>query len=92
MNPTYDRRHALRTISSGLGTVAFAAMATEQSRAQGNENPLAPKQPHFDARAKRVIFLSMRGAPSHVDTFDYKPQLSKDSGNCGAPTLIINKR
>ena len=38
-------------------------------------NPLAPKQPHFAAKAKSVIFLFMYGGPSHVDTFDYKPKL-----------------
>ncbi len=43
-------------------------------------NPLAPKSPHFAARAKRVIFLFMQGGPSHVDTFDYKPALIRDAG------------
>ena len=38
-------------------------------------NPLAPKDPHFDAPAKSVIFLFMYGGPSHIDTFDYKPNL-----------------
>ena len=42
--------------------------------------PLAPKAPHFPARAKRVIFLCMEGGPSHVDTFDYKPKLNADDG------------
>ena len=41
---------------------------------------LAPKPPHFPARAKRVIFLCMEGGPSHVDTFDYKPKLTTDDG------------
>ena len=43
-------------------------------------NALAPKPPHFKPRAKRVIFLFMQGAPSHVDTFDYKPRLQADDG------------
>lgn len=68
-------------MSSGFGYLAFAALANEQARAQ--ENPLAPKTGHFPARAKRIIYLSMRGAPSHVDTFDYKPQLTKDHGKAG---------
>ena len=68
-------------MSSGFGYLAFAALAAEQARAE--ENALAPKAPHFPARAKRVIFLSMRGAPSHVDTFDYKPALAKDDGKAG---------
>ncbi len=44
------------------------------------KNPLAPKQPHFTAKAKSVIFLFMYGGPSHVDTFDYKPKLFKLDG------------
>ena len=83
MNTQLSRRNALKMMSSSFGGLAFAAMATEQSRAASADEPLAPKEPHFPARAKRVIFLSMRGAPSHVDTFDYKPQLTKDSGKAG---------
>ena len=82
-----SRRRALKSISSGFGYLAFAALADQQARAAGavgvKTNPLAPKEPHFTPRAKRVIFLSMRGAPSHVDTFDYKPQLQKDDGKSG---------
>ncbi len=48
---------------------------------EGNySNPLAEKQPHFPARAKRVIFMFMQGGPSHLDTFDYKPALQKADG------------
>ena len=79
----HTRRSALKTISSSFGAVAFAALATERAAAQDKPSPLAMKQPHFAARAKHVIFLSMGGAPSHVDTFDYKPQLTKDSGKSG---------
>ncbi len=83
--PVFSRRDMLKTASSGFGYLAFAGLAT---RAAGqstppHEGPLAPKQPHFPARAKRVIFLCMRGGPSHVDTFDYKPKLSADSGSPG---------
>ena len=81
MTTSITRRNALQSISSGLGGLAFAAMAHEQARGQAAaDNPLAPKPPHFAARAKHVIFLSMRGAPSHVDTFDHKPKLTQDSG------------
>src|SRR5438105_6867794 len=47
------------------------------ARAAGGKtaNPLAPKAPHFPAKAKSVVFLFMYGGPSHVDTFDYKPKL-----------------
>ena len=79
------RRHLLKSASSGVGYLAFAALAHEQAlgETKATAGPLSPKQPHFKPRAKRVIFLSMRGAPSHVDTFDYKPQLAKDDGKPG---------
>jgi hypothetical protein len=78
------RRDLLKSTSSGVGYLAFAALAHEQALAESKAGgPLAPKKPHFKPRAKRVIFLSMRGAPSHVDTFDYKPQLGKDNGKAG---------
>src|SRR5262249_34568431 len=43
-------------------------------------SPLAPRPPHFAAKAKHAIFLFMNGAPSHVDTFDYKPALTRYHG------------
>jgi hypothetical protein len=81
----FTRRDLLKSASSGVGYLAFAALAHEQALADTkvSTGPLSPKQPHFKPRAKRVIFLSMRGAPSHVDTFDYKPQLAKDDGKPG---------
>ena len=51
-------------------------MAEEESRAE-NAGPLAPKEGHFPAKAKRCIFLMMEGGPSHIDTFDPKPALSR---------------
>ena len=78
------RRDLLKSTSSGVGYLAFAALAHEQAKAKSKAHgPLSPKKPHFSPRAKRVIFLSMRGAPSHVDMFDYKPQLTKDNGKPG---------
>ena len=43
-------------------------------------DPLAPRKPHFEAKAKRVIFLFMSGFVSHVDSFDPKPALTRDHG------------
>jgi len=82
----FSRRNALRTLSSGFGYLAFATLAHEQALAESGyagRNPLAPKPPHLIPRAKRVIFLSMRGGPSHVDTFDYKPELNASTGKAG---------
>lgn len=85
----FTRRELLQQTSAGFGYLALAGM-TSLSRSAllgadqiGAENPLAPKAPHFAAKAKRVIFLCMQGGPSHVDTFDYKPALLTDHGKRG---------
>jgi hypothetical protein len=77
--PRRTRREILQTASCGFGYLALASLCSERATAESS-NPLAPKSPHFAPRAKRVIFLFMQGAPSHVDTFDYKPRLAKDDG------------
>ena len=85
---TSSRREFLRTTSNGFGYLAFAALAGEQALRAAPQpmGPLAPKNPHFEGRAKRVIFLCMQGAPSHVDTFDYKPKLQSDTGKAAPST------
>jgi hypothetical protein len=67
-----SRRDALKGGVAGFGYLAFAGLATAAAE---KDNPLAPKKTHFPPKAKRVIFLSMEGGPSHVDTFDFKPKL-----------------
>jgi len=80
-----SRRDLLKSAACGFGYLAFAGLATQASAAAaGYQSPLAPKLPHFAAKAKRVIFLFMQGGPSHVDTFDYKPRLASDAGKTGA--------
>jgi len=76
---TTSRRRFLQTASCGFGFLALADLCT-RAAASDARNPLAAKPPHFKPRAKRVIFLFMGGAPSHVDTFDYKPKLQADDG------------
>ncbi|HBE67949.1 MAG TPA: DUF1501 domain-containing protein [Planctomycetaceae bacterium] len=75
----YSRRESLKAASAGFGMLAFAGLASAASD-EGEQSLLAPKAPHFRSRAKRVIFLCMRGGPSHVDTFDYKPMLRQYHG------------
>jgi hypothetical protein len=83
------RRHFFRDCGVGLGSMALAsllkgpALAGEQAPAKQKiaaTNPLAPKAPHFPAKAKRVIHLFMAGAPSQLELFDYKPELVKYNG------------
>ena len=77
-----SRRQMLRQCSAGFGNLALLGLMSSLERATAgtNVNPLAAKPPMIPARAKRVIFLFMHGGPSHVDTFDYKPALIRDSG------------
>lgn len=75
-----SRRDALKSLSAGFGFLAFAGLASAQAAEERKGSLLAPRAPHFEPRAKRVIFLCMRGGPSHVDTFDYKPKLQQDHG------------
>ncbi|MFP6876305.1 MAG: DUF1501 domain-containing protein [Roseibacillus sp.] len=84
-DPNYHtRRRALQSMSAGFGYMAFAGLATQANARpdapRSTSNPLAPRKPHFPGTAKRVIFACMRGGPSHVDTFDYKPELAKNNG------------
>lgn len=78
------RRALLKTSAVGFGHLAFSALlgrdAVAEPSAHTIRDPLAPKSPHFPARAKRIVFLFMKGGPSHLDTFDPKPLLDRDHG------------
>ena len=79
-----SRRQVLKSASAGFGMVALAGMLGEQARAANPApKPLAPKEPHFPAKAKRIIFVFMQGSISQMDTFEYKAQLQKDGGKPG---------
>ena len=84
MNPEPSfptRRTALQRSVLGLQWLAFSALAARGGTSLASS---AINRSHFPARAKRVIFLSMRGGPSHVDLLDYKPELVKNSGKTAA--------
>ena len=78
-----SRRDFLTKLGGGFGALAFASLL-DRDRAIADvpnaANPLAPRQPHYRARAKSVIFLFMEGGPSHIDTFDPKPELTRRNG------------
>ncbi len=76
------RRAMLQNSACGIGNLALAAMLARETQAGSAaiDGPLSPKQSHFKPRAKRIIFLFMWGGPSHVDTFDPKPQLNVYDG------------
>src|SRR5262245_20462895 len=82
------RRDFLARAGAGFGSLALSGLLASEARSATFKqptvidpvNPLAVRPPHFTARAKHVIFLFMYGGPSQVDTFDYKPLLTKLNG------------
>ncbi|MEK6239111.1 MAG: DUF1501 domain-containing protein, partial [Planctomycetales bacterium] len=84
--PLLSRRHLLKQAGGGAGMLALAALLQQEgllspaAAAAPGLNPLAPREPHFPTKAKSVIWLFMNGGPSHVDTWDYKPELAKQDG------------
>lgn len=83
--PNYpNRREMLKRFANGFGMLGLASLLAEESSASATgssaDSPLAVRPPMYPAKAKRVIFLFMSGGPSHVDTFDPKARLSRDTG------------
>ena len=75
-----SRREFLAKAGLGFGALAASALLSEERARGAAGDSLAPRQPHFPAKAKSVIFLFMHGGPSHVDTFDPKPLLRELHG------------
>ncbi len=81
-----SRRAFLARAGGGIGSLALAALLQSEGLLVADDtperrlNPLAPRPPHFPAKAKSVIWLFMNGGPSQVDTWDYKPDLAKHDG------------
>src|SRR5260370_42640308 len=77
------RRQALGIVGAGFGLVGLAGTLgtpLEAATAGAAASPLAPKQPHFPPKAKRVIYLFLSGGLSHIDSFDRKPVLDRYDG------------
>src|SRR5262245_9463931 len=93
------RRHFLGRGGLGLGAVAagllngpIQANPDRKGGSDNSDNPLSPKKPHFAAKAKRVIYLHMSGAPPHLDMFDYKPELVKQTGKDVPESYLKGRR
>jgi hypothetical protein len=82
-----SRREFLLRAGAGFGGLAFASLLAADTARGAAAGPLAPKQPHFPARAKSVIFCFMDGGPSHIDLFDPKPALNRLSGKPLPPSF-----
>src|SRR5262245_37653824 len=80
------RRWFLQECGVGRGAMALGQLLSAA------ENPLAPKKPPYAPKAKNVIFLFMAGAPSHLELFDYKPQLAKFNGTLPPADLLKGYR
>jgi hypothetical protein len=84
--PGFNRRLFLQRFGLGFGALSLAGMMPEilgpvgATAAGGTLSPLTPKQPHFPGKAKRIVSIFAQGGPSHVDTWDPKPELAKQDG------------
>ena len=90
-----SRRHFLMESAAGLGAVALGGFMggcnkTQMQHAKEVVDAMAPKPPHFPAKAKRVIYLHMAGAPSQLELFDFKPDLMKMDGQDCPPSLMAS--
>jgi hypothetical protein len=85
-----SRRWFFKECGVGVGAAALMHLMAEAGFAA--DDPLAPKAPQFAPKAKHVIFLFMAGAPSHLELFDYKPQLAKFDGTLPPPELLKGYR
>ncbi len=85
------RRWFLQQCGVGLGSAALLSLLADEGRGVPND-PLAPREPHFAPKAKRVIFLFQAGAPSHLELFDHKPVLAKMDGQLPPAKLLDGYR
>src|SRR5437773_4027300 len=90
------RRWFFRQCGVGLGSIALASLLEADkvfgAAAPKVTDPLAPRQPHFKPKAKRVIYLFMAGAPSQLDLFDYKPALTKYDGKPVPAEVVMGQK
>jgi hypothetical protein len=89
-----SRRWFLRDCGIGLAGIAASSLlaSVANSAAPAADNPLAPKAPHFPGKAKRVIYIFQAGAPSHLELFDNKPELTKRNGQLPPAELLKGYR
>src|SRR5712691_9589492 len=88
------RRKFFQQCGTGMGALALASLLNENLFAAAAADPATSKPfgPHFKPKAKNIIYLFMSGGPSHLDLFDYKPELIKRSGEKTPEELVKNIR
>lgn len=91
-----SRRHFLWESAAGLGATALGTLlgscSTKRSTLEMALDPMSPRPPHFAAKAKSVIYLHMAGAPSQLETFDFKPALQRLHNQDCPPSLLEGKK
>ena len=88
-----SRRWFFNDCGLGLAGIAASSLLGSEARAvSAASGPLAPKAPHFAAKAKRVVYLFQAGAPSHLELFDPKPELAKRDGTLPPAELLAGYR
>lgn len=97
MNPKLEqiqhatRRHFLKQTFAGIGGAALGSLLNP-SHAAKSVDPLAPRPPHFPAKAKHVIYLHLTGSPPNLDLYDYKPELVKRDGQDCPDAFLKGKK
>jgi hypothetical protein len=86
------RRHFFGQAGLSIGSLGLASLLTDDQLFAADANPLAPRKPHFPAKAKSVIFLFMAGGPSQLELFDPKPKLDELNGQPPPESFIKDKR
>ena len=88
------RRHFLGKSAQGIGAIALGSLLRHglSAAVTTTSDPLAPRQPHYAGRAKRVIYLHLTGSPPHLDLWDYKPELVKRDGQDCPDAFLKGKR
>ena len=87
-----SRRHFFGRTATGIGTAALASLLGDANAAAPKRIGGLPALPHFAPKAKRVIYLFQNGAPTHVDLFDYKPELTKHKGEQIPESIVKGAR
>ncbi|MEZ5400649.1 MAG: DUF1501 domain-containing protein [Bryobacteraceae bacterium] len=88
----YSRRELLNRLGGGVGGLALADLLMA-ARSEGRTDPMAPRKPHFEPKAKAVISIFCYGGVSHVDTFDPKPLLARRAGEAmtGKGDVVVSQ-
>ena len=87
---TATRRQFFQAAGMGMGGAALASLLRQDAGATAPTNPLTARKSHLAPKAKNVIYIHLVGAPSHLDLFDFKPELQKRNGVGPLEGLVVS--